>query len=79
METLRPIDQLGWARATSAVTFAISSRTSAERATGCRQDDALHRLLMVARQALEDRTMLAVDRDQPATTLLDGSKENIAG
>ena len=62
---LAPIFQVGCWSASSTVTVA-SSRLGrlAERAAGGREQDAVHVAAVVADQALEDRAVLGVDRQQ---------------
>ncbi|MNX91816.1 hypothetical protein D3C86_1239270 [compost metagenome] len=55
----------------------LVARPGTERPAGGRQHDALHGLLMFARQALEDCAVLAVNGDQPAAALLDRAQKNI--
>ncbi len=79
MEILKPIDQLGWARAVPGVTLAICSRVQVERTAGGGEDDTLHRMLLVVLQRLEDGAVFAVDRNQPAAAFGNGAHEKIAG
>ena len=67
-----PIDQVGWARASSMVTSASSAlRAPAERPAGRGEHDAAHPLAagavgVLGAQALVDGAVLAVDGDQLA-------------
>ena len=81
IEIFRPIDQLGWARAISAVTSAISSRVHVRNGpAGCRQDDALDargagRLPATWKMAL---CSLSTGQ-QPAAAVGHGLDEEVAG
>ena len=67
-----PIDHVGWASASSIVTAASSARgAAAERTARGREHDPGHpvprqRARVLGPQALVDRAVLAVDRDQLA-------------
>ncbi len=72
-----PIDQVGCASASLGRDVGeLVARAAAERAAARRQDDALR---LAERRALEERRVLAVDRDQEPAAALAGGERELAG
>ena len=72
-----PIDQVGWASASATRdVLELGARAAAERPAGGGEDDRLDRLGCAPLEALEDRGVLAVDREQQAApAALRGDRE----
>ena len=76
----RPIDQVGWASASSGVTRASSvARAAAERAAGRGQHERRDGVGSTSLEALEERRVLAVDRQQQAAPPPLGGDGELAG
>ena len=82
-EIFGPIDHLGWATACAGVTWASSARLRRGTAAGGGQQDPAHAGAVdagIARaQALEDRAVFAVDRDDFGAGTLGSAGQQFAG